>query len=105
MHYPKNLGAATTYSASVVDCEKKFIFEKTNKWEKIQENDKSKKCFYDQFHSPQHQHQKTQQDQAKEKHNTKSQTQESVWGTWRFTELSSDVKSVGKPESVPTAHG
>jgi hypothetical protein len=43
----------------------KIIFEKTNKQEKIRENDKSQKCFYDQSHNPQNQHQKSQQDPVK----------------------------------------
>jgi hypothetical protein len=51
----------------------KIVFEKTSKRDKIQENDKSQKCFYDQSHNPQNQHQKKQQDSVK-KQNTKSQT-------------------------------
>jgi hypothetical protein len=31
----------------------KIVFEKTNKQEKIKENDKSHKCFYDQSDNPQ----------------------------------------------------
>jgi hypothetical protein len=34
----------------------------------------SQKCFYDQSHNPQNQHRKSQQDLAKKKQNTKSQT-------------------------------
>jgi hypothetical protein len=55
----------------------KIVFEKTNKQEKIQENDKSHKCSFNQSHNQQNQHQKNQQDPVK-KHNTKSQTHEYV---------------------------
>jgi hypothetical protein len=55
--------------------QQKFVFEKTSKREKIQENDKCQKCSFGQSHNPQNQHQKSQQDQAKKKQNTKSQTQ------------------------------
>jgi hypothetical protein len=53
----------------------KIVFEKTSNQEKIQENDKYQKCFYDQSHNPQSQHQKSQQDLEKKKQNTKSQTE------------------------------
>jgi hypothetical protein len=47
--------------------QQKIIFEKTNKQEKIQENDKSQKYFYDQSHNPQNRHRKNQQDPDKKK--------------------------------------
>jgi ribosomal protein L35 len=56
----------------------KSVFENTSKREKIQENGKSQKCSFGQSHTLQNQHQKNQQDPAKKKQNTKSQTQECV---------------------------
>jgi hypothetical protein len=56
----------------------KIIFEKTSKQEKIRESGKYQKCFFGQSYTPQNQHQKSQQDQAKKKQNIKSQTQECV---------------------------
>jgi hypothetical protein len=50
----------------------------TSKREKIQENGKSQKCSFSQSHNPQNQHRKKQQDPAKKKQNTKSQTYERV---------------------------
>jgi hypothetical protein len=58
--------------------QQKVIYEKTNKNENIQESDMYQKCFFDQFHNMQNQHPKSQQDPAKKKQNTKSQTQEFV---------------------------
>jgi hypothetical protein len=52
----------------------KIAFEKTSKQEKIHENDKYQKCSFGQSHNQQNHHQKSQQDQAKKKRNTKSQT-------------------------------
>jgi hypothetical protein len=49
----------------------KIVFEKTSKQEKIQENIKYQKCYFGQSHNPQNQHQKSLQDQAKKKQNTK----------------------------------
>jgi hypothetical protein len=34
----------------------KIVFKKTSKLEKIKENGKSQKCFYDQSHNPQYHH-------------------------------------------------
>jgi hypothetical protein len=56
----------------------KNISEKTSKREKIQENGKYQKCSFSQSDNPQNQHWKSQQDPAKKKQNTKSQTQECV---------------------------
>jgi hypothetical protein len=56
----------------------KIVFKKTNKREKIQENGKSQKCSFGQSHNRQNQHRRNQQDPAKKKQNTKSQTQECV---------------------------
>jgi hypothetical protein len=56
----------------------KTVSEKTSKREKIQENGKSQKCSFGQSHNQQNQHRKSQQDPAKKKQNTKSQTQECV---------------------------
>jgi hypothetical protein len=56
----------------------KTVSEKTSKREKIQKNGKSQKCSYGQSRNPQNQHRRNQQDSAKKKQNTKSQTQECV---------------------------
>jgi hypothetical protein len=50
--------------------QQKTTFEKTNKREMIQENEKSQKCSFGQSHNPQNQHRKSQQDQAKMTQNT-----------------------------------
>jgi hypothetical protein len=52
--------------------QQKIVFEKTSKQEKIRENGKYQKYSFDQSHNPQNQHQKSQQNQAKKKQNTKS---------------------------------
>jgi hypothetical protein len=46
VHNPLDLGAVATYSASVVVEQLKIVFKKTNKQEKIQENDMYQKCFF-----------------------------------------------------------
>jgi hypothetical protein len=74
VHNPLDLGAVATYSASVVVEQLKIVFKKTNKQEKIQENDMYQKCFFGQSHNLQNQLRKSQQDQAKKKQNPKSQT-------------------------------
>jgi undecaprenyl pyrophosphate synthase len=74
----------------------KIIFKKTSKQEKIWENSMYQKCSFGQSHNLQNQYRKSQQDKVKKKKNTKSQIQVCVWGTWRFAELLSDVKSVGE---------
>jgi hypothetical protein len=51
------------------------VSEMTSKKEKIQENDKSQRYSFGQSHNPQNQHQKSQQDPAKKKQNTESQSQ------------------------------
>jgi hypothetical protein len=43
----------------------KTVSEKTSKRKKIQKNGKSQKCSFDQSHNPQNEHQKNQQDPAK----------------------------------------
>jgi zinc transporter ZupT len=61
VHYPKNHWAAASSS---------YILSLGGglcKWEKIQENDKSHKCSFNQSHNPQNQHQKSQQDQGKKR--------------------------------------
>jgi hypothetical protein len=58
-----------------------IIFEKTSKQVKMQKDGKYQKCSFGQSHTLQSQHQKSQQDQAKKKQNTKCQTQECVCGT------------------------
>jgi hypothetical protein len=58
--------------------QQKIIFEKIGKQEKIQESGTYQKCSFGQVHNPQNQNRKSQQDQAKKKQNTKSQTQECV---------------------------
>jgi hypothetical protein len=68
VQYSKNLQAAASNSY-ILDhgsglCNRR-LYEKTNKQEKISENDKYQKCSFGQSHNPQNQHQKSQQDQAK----------------------------------------
>jgi hypothetical protein len=52
--------------------QQKFVYEKANKQEKIQESGMYQKCLFDQFHNTQNRHQQSQQDQAMKKWNAKS---------------------------------
>jgi hypothetical protein len=78
VHYPKNLRAVATYSASVVDCTTKDYLREDQQTREDPKNDKYQKCSFSQSHIPQNQHKKSQQDQAKKKQDNKSQTQECV---------------------------
>jgi hypothetical protein len=71
VHYPKNLWAAATYSASVVDCATEDCFQEDQQMREDPKNGKSQKYSFSQSHNPQNQHRKSQQDPTKKKQNTK----------------------------------
>jgi hypothetical protein len=59
----------------MVDCAIEDCFQEDQQMRGDKKNDKSEKYSFGQSHNPQNQHQKSQQDQANKKQNTKSQTQ------------------------------
>jgi hypothetical protein len=65
------LGAATIYSASVVDWATEDCFQEDQQTREDPKNNKYQKCSFSQSHNPQNHHQKNQQDPTKKKQNTK----------------------------------